>query len=423
MHWITPFPLSAADRPHTRAIHLALVRDLYGRGRVPALAYLGALAILASLLGTHLASGLALRSMFGGLVVVNLARAVLSFQGERLEAAYRRPLPRFALFTALACATGLLLGGIVLAASPVLAGGPFMLLIFWCMGVAAVGCITMGGSPLCYAASMLPNLGSLVLVGFLRPPFGMGAGFPLAVLAYMVALGATAIQVHHSLFSAVLLNQRLEDLALRDPLTGLRNRRYLQEFMQEETPRVLRRWLQNDEKIRNRRSISLILVDLDLFKRVNDEFGHVAGDAVLRQVAQLLRQIVRKPDLVLRWGGEEFLILALDSDRATPPQLAVRVHQEMAAHRFTLPGGQELRQTCSVGYAIYPFLPERPEGISWEQVFRMADQCLYDAKEQGRNRLCGFLPGDADPEAVVAALEHPDPDFSKALADGLIKQG
>jgi diguanylate cyclase (GGDEF)-like protein len=186
---------------------------------------------------------------------------------------------------------------------------------------------------------------------------------------------------------------------------------------------VLRRWLLNDEKIRNRRSISLILVDLDLFKRVNDEYGHVAGDAVLRQVAQLLRQIVRKPDLVLRWGGEEFLVLALDSDRQAPPLTALRVHQEMAQHPFVLPGGQELRLTCSVGYAIYPFLPERPEGISWEQVFRMADHCLYDAKGMGRNRLRGFLPGEADPDRVVAALEAPEPDFALALADGLIRLG
>jgi predicted signal transduction protein with EAL and GGDEF domain len=95
----------------------------------------------------------------------------------------------------------------------------------------------------------------------------------------------------------------------------------------------------------------------------------------------------------------------------------------MAAHPFTLPGGQRLHLTCSVGYAIYPFLPERPEGVSWEQVFRMADQCLYDAKDQGRNRLCGFLPGDADPETVIAALEPAEPDFQQALADGLIKLG
>jgi diguanylate cyclase (GGDEF)-like protein len=221
----------------------------------------------------------------------------------------------------------------------------------------------------------------------------------------------------------MLLTQRLGDLALRDPLTGLRNRRYLHEFMQEETPRVLRRWLAQDVAIINRRSISLILVDLDHFKLVNDEHGHAAGDAVLVQVAGLLKDIVRKPDLVLRWGGEEFLILALDSDRIAPPLIAVRVHERMARHPFVLPGGQTIRQTCSVGFAIFPFLPERPEGLGWEQVFRMADESLYSAKDSGRNRLQGFLPGVGDPDAIIAALEVPDPDFAKALEAGLIKTG
>jgi diguanylate cyclase (GGDEF)-like protein len=144
---------------------------------------------------------------------------------------------------------------------------------------------------------------------------------------------------------------------------------------------------------------------------------------VLQQVARLLKEIVRKPDLVLRWGGEEFLILALDSDRLAPPVIAVRVHEQMARHEFVLPGGQTLRQTCSVGYAIFPFHPDRPEGLGWEQVFRLADQSLYGAKDKGRNRLEGYLAGQGDPDAIVAALQPPEPDFAKALAAGYIQVG
>jgi len=132
---------------------------------------------------------------------------------------------------------------------------------------------------------------------------------------------------------------------------------------------------------------------------------------------------VRKPDLVLRWGGEEFLILALDSDRISPPHIAVRVHERMAQQPFMLPGGQVIRQTCSVGYAIFPFLPERPEGLEWEQVFRLADESLYGAKGKGRNLLQGVLPGEGDPDAIIAALAVPDPDFPEALAAGLIRMG
>lgn len=423
MNWITPFSLAPGDRSHTRAVHMALVRELYRRGRVPALIQLASMAFFFVILKQQLNARGWLWVLAASLVAVTLVRAGLSFGGGRLEAAMRRPNPRFALFTATAFAFGTILGGILFLVMTRLDPGHFLLLILCVVGLASLGCISMAGSPVAYGAAMLPALGSMVAAGFLHPPFGMGYLFSMAMLVYIGALLATALQVHHSLFSTVLLTQRLEDLALRDPLTGLRNRRYLQEFMQEETPRVLRRWLHNEGGLLTRRSISLILVDLDHFKHVNDEHGHAAGDAVLLQVARLLKEIVRKPDLVLRWGGEEFLILALDSDRITPPVTAVRVHEQMARHTFILPGGQTRKQTCSVGYALFPFLPERPEGLSWEQVFRMADESLYGAKDQGRDRLLGILPGSGDPDAIIDALRMPEPDFAKALEAGFIQIG
>lgn len=423
MKWISPFSLAPSDRPHSRAVQMALVRELYRRSRVPVMTQLVSLGIFYALLRDQVAALPWLWFLGPALVVVTVARAVLALQGDRLEAAVRRPIPRFFLFTGLASTFGLLTGAIVLVLMPHLDPGRFMLLNLCVMGLASLGCITMAGSPVTYAATLAPILGSLALAGLLTPPYGMGYLFSLAVAVYMAALMGTSLQVHHSFFHTVVLTQRLEDMALRDPLTGLRNRRYLQEFMQEETPRVLRRWLLQDGEIVHRRSISLILVDLDFFKHVNDEYGHAAGDAVLLQVARLLKEIVRKPDLVVRWGGEEFVILALDSDRTAPPLIAVRVHEQMASHSFVLPGGQAIRQTCSVGYALYPFHPERPERLGWEQVFRLADQGLYGAKGEGRNRLCGVLPGAADPDAVVAALDQPDPDFPRAVADGLLTIG
>ena len=423
MNWITPFNLAPTDRGHTRAMHLALVRDLYQRGRGSALVVLAMLALLT--VGIHYLPGdfPGLRLPIAALLVAALFRAGLAFRGGRLEVSLRRPNPRFLLFTAGAGAQGLALGWVFLTATGRVGSGPFMLItlvVFW---FASLGCITMAGSPCTYAAFVLPSLGGLAVAGFLHPPFGMGYLFPTVVLAFLVTLVGTELQVHRSLFNTVLLNLRLEDLALRDPLTGLRNRRYLQEFMQEETPRVLRRWAGQDGFVVNRRSISLILVDLDHFKQVNDEYGHPAGDAVLLQVAQLLREIVRKPDLVLRWGGEEFLLLALDSDRVTPPLIAVRVHEQLARHPFVLPGGQTVRLTCSIGYAIFPFHPERPEGLNWEQVFRLADQCLYDAKEGGRNALRGILPGEADADDIVTALGQPEVDFNGAVESGKIRVG
>jgi len=423
MNWITPYTLAAEDRPHARAVRTALVRELYRRGRVSVLMQLAFLAIFGLVLRQQMATVAWLWFLFPGLVLMTLLRAVLAFQEEHSEATLRWPSPRFVLF--LACSSGysLFMGGIMVVVVQHLAAGQFLLLTLCMTCLASLGCITMAGSPLCYLVSLLPILGSLGVVGCLRSPLGMGYLFPLVVLVYGCALLATSFHVHREMFRSVLMTHRLEDLALRDPLTGLRNRRYLQEFMQEETPRVLRRWLLNAGEILHRRSISLILVDLDLFKRVNDEYGHAAGDAVLLQVSRLLKDIVRKPDLVLRWGGEEFLILALDSDRTTPPLIAVRVHEQMADFPFLLPGGQTIRQTCSVGYAIFPFLPERPEGLGWEQVFRLADESLYGAKDKGRNRLQGLLAGAGDPDAIIAALSQPDPDFAKALKDGLLQLG
>jgi diguanylate cyclase (GGDEF)-like protein len=400
---------------------MAMVHELYRRSRVPVLVQLVSMAFFYLLLRDQVAALPWLWFLGPAMLVVTAARAVLALQADRLERAVRRPVPRFFLFTGLATAFGILTGAMMLVLMPHLDPGRFLLLTLCVLGLASLGCITMAGSPVSYAATLVPLLGSLVLAGLLHPPYGMGYLFSLAVLVYLAALLGTSLQVHHSFFHTLVLTRRLEDMALRDPLTGLRNRRYLHEFMQEETPRVLRRWLLPD--CADRRSISLILVDLDFFKHVNDEYGHAAGDAVLLQVARLLKEIVRKPDLVVRWGGEEFVILALDSDRTAPPLIAVRVHEQMANHNFVLPGGQMIRQTCSVGYALYPFHPERPEGLAWEQVFRLADEGLYGAKGEGRNRLRGLLPGTGSPDAIIAALDQPDPDFPRAVADGLLRIG
>jgi diguanylate cyclase (GGDEF)-like protein len=421
MNWITPYRLGPEDRPHIRALHMALVEDLYERGRIPLLILTASMALFYAILRAALGASPWLRVIFGCLVGVLCLRVFLSLKGARLHGRNRRIPARFTLYFSGALATGVLLGAMALVAFASLEPGPLFLLCMCYMGICSSAVVSMAASPMCFLALVVPTMGSMVLGGLLFPPFGLGVLFAMTVAVGTTALAFMSKYVHLALCRNTLLSERLGDLALRDPLTGLRNRRYLQEFMHEETPRVLRRWLGQDAEVRSRRSISLILVDLDFFKLVNDQFGHGAGDAVLVQVAQLLREVVRKPDLVLRWGGEEFLILALDSDRSAPPLIAVRVHERLAEHPFILPGGQVYRMTCSVGFGIYPFHPERPDGLQWEQVFRLADQSLYTAKEKGRNRIHGITCGDGDPDAVIAALVQPEPAFAEAEATGLIK--
>jgi diguanylate cyclase (GGDEF)-like protein len=388
---------------------------------MPLVIMLGAMALFFGLLRDIIAASLALRILFPILVALVFLRTVLVIKREALAVTFPQTVHRHMIFLTGALGEGLLLGAVLLAAFPHLDPGRFLLMCLCMMGVAAVTAISLSPSPASYGAVMVPSLGALALAGVFHPPFGLGLLFPTMVLFFMVALGAVSLHVHKSLQRTILLTLRLQDLSLRDHLTGLRNRRFLTEFMQEESPRVIRRWVFKDPFIQTRRSISLILVDLDHFKKINDHFGHAAGDAVLIQVAQLLKEIVRKPDIVLRWGGEEFLVLALDSDRVAPPGTSVRIHERMARHDFILPSGETIRLTCSVGFALFPFHPEYPEGLGWQQVFQMADKSLYHAKEEGRNRLRGFLPGEGEPREIIAALETMDPDYTRARETGLIQ--
>jgi two-component system cell cycle response regulator len=169
-------------------------------------------------------------------------------------------------------------------------------------------------------------------------------------------------------------NARLEQLAQTDALTQLLNRRALTERITAEMERALR----YDS------SLALLMIDLDHFKRVNDSFGHLVGDDVLRDVAQLLMETIRSSDMVARYGGEEFLVLLPETDDAGAEQFAERIRVAIELHDF---GGRAdqpgLRLTTSVGVATFP--AARIESV--EDLFARADAALYRAKADGRNRV------------------------------------
>jgi diguanylate cyclase (GGDEF)-like protein len=209
------------------------------------------------------------------------------------------------------------------------------------------------------------------------------------------------------------LKRRLEDnqallraQSHRDPLTGLHNRRGLQETL------AARGLAQRFEG-------ALMLLDIDHFKRINDGQGHAAGDAVLVEVARRLSEAVRGHDLVVRWGGEEFIVCmaGAGSDAAAAQALARRVLDTIGATPVPLPGGGALRVTVSVGYACFP-LPPAALPLPLERAINLVDMALYTAKNQGRNRAIGITAASASQPAELLALET---DFEQASREGRIQ--
>lgn len=167
----------------------------------------------------------------------------------------------------------------------------------------------------------------------------------------------------------------LKETTLKDPMTGLYNRRFLESYSDNLVATTLRR----------KTRVGILMCDLDFFKEVNDTHGHEAGDTVIIKLAEVLTQCVRTADLVIRYGGEEFLILCVDVDcRDALTELAERIRATMESTIIKLPTAT-LKKTISIGYAMFP---EDSEGF-WETI-KFADVALYQAKDGGRNRTVGF---------------------------------
>ena len=187
---------------------------------------------------------------------------------------------------------------------------------------------------------------------------------------------------------------QLEAISLSDPLTGLSNRRYLQKLMPMDTAKVQREYNAKFSKEPRKKptpDLTFFILDVDHFKSVNDVYGHNAGDQLLIQLSELLTHVCRESDCVVRWGGEEFLVVSRFADRDDAPLMAERIRNAIAQHTFKLPDGSDLKKTCSIGFACFPFLREAPAALTWEQVVDVADHALYAAKKSGRNRSVGLI--------------------------------
>jgi len=170
------------------------------------------------------------------------------------------------------------------------------------------------------------------------------------------------------------LTETLKESSLRDPMTGLSNRRYLEEYMETLLANARRQQIH----------LAIMMLDLDYFKMVNDNYGHDAGDTVLKALAGVLKQSVRSSDMVIRYGGEEFLIILQDTTEPDADQVAENIRAAVEKIRVNA-GGTVLQKTISIGISDYP-----KDSATFWQALKFADIALYNAKQTGRNRVVRF---------------------------------
>jgi diguanylate cyclase (GGDEF)-like protein len=172
------------------------------------------------------------------------------------------------------------------------------------------------------------------------------------------------------------LTETLRESALRDAMTGLNNRRFLEEYTETLTAMIHRR----------KTKLALMMVDLDYFKMVNDTYGHDIGDAVLKELARILKRALRGSDLLIRFGGEEFLIILQDAEIENALAIAEKIRVKVMEFKFQV-AGSILQKTISVGVAMFP-----DDCETFWQALKYADVALYRAKDEGRNRVVRFIP-------------------------------
>lgn len=213
-------------------------------------------------------------------------------------------------------------------------------------------------------------------------------------------------QIEHQKQELALYNKKLEEASITDPLTGLRNRRFLLHYMEIGQEEMLRHFASGG----THPDAIFALFDIDHFKHINDSYGHSAGDRVLVQFSKILQDTSRKSDVIVRWGGEEFLVIMRQLNRQEGKDLAEKFRRRIENQDFDI-GERTIRCTVSIGFAPYPFFPGAVKALSWEKALDLADQGLYVAKRSSRNAWVGVMPRIGQPP-------EGDDDY-RSLAEGI----
>jgi diguanylate cyclase (GGDEF)-like protein len=218
-------------------------------------------------------------------------------------------------------------------------------------------------------------------------------------------------------------NQELQEASLTDPLTGVRNRRFFYSTIAADANQATRAYFAEEENYsRDHRDVIFYLIDLDHFKVINDTFGHDAGDEVLVEVARRLSRIVRHSDFLIRWGGEEFLVVCRAAERKNAQILAEKILAALAEKPISIAGGNQVIRTCSVGWAPYPWEPGAVS-LTVDEVLKLADRGLYRAKELGRNQAVGTLPLEMAEVTVSTSRTENNLDASSAATREVVSPG
>ncbi|QCI63916.1 sensor domain-containing diguanylate cyclase [Phreatobacter stygius] len=257
---------------------------------------------------------------------------------------------------------------------------------------AAACCATPGSAFVCQPLIAQNNLLGLLYREMPETAGATAAGASANQLATMLAEQVSLA------IANLELREQLRSQAIRDPLTGLHNRRFLQEALTREIGR----------SSRSGKPLSLAILDIDHFKRVNDSHSHEAGDAVLRDIGRILYETVRKTDIVGRYGGEEFLLLLPGVGLGAAEQRANQVLDAVRRMRVTWSGGTLDGITASIGLAVMPLHVE-----NGDELLAAADIALYRAKAQGRNRVVVTDRRAGAPQPVSTELK-PVPGSVKA---------
>jgi diguanylate cyclase (GGDEF)-like protein len=237
----------------------------------------------------------------------------------------------------------------------------------------------------------------------------VGVAVGALLLLSIALIGITLLRMRRAQARLTANQSLLRAQSERDPLTDLSNRRHFLAVM--------------DQRAREARAEgfhgALMMIDIDHFKNVNDRHGHAAGDAVIVEVGRRIRAAVRDTDLVVRWGGEEFLVFAPELPGDDLAQMAARVLRSIGGEAIETPDGA-LRITASIGFASFPLGGSAGSKLRlhWEQAVNWADMVLYKAKAEGRNRGVGIAAVEAPDADTLAAILQ---DFDAACLNGQVR--